>query len=155
MKNLTVRRADMAELPTIQSAAREIISARYPVFLGEDVVNAFLESGQSDQEFVTNRNNIHVLLDDDELCGFSICFDDFIHLMMIRLEHQRKGYGSILLNWCETSIREQGYGIGRLETFAANVQAVEFYRKNGWIEVGREDDDAGVFTRLRFEKSVS
>lgn len=154
MKNLTVRRAKTDELSTIQSVAREIISTRYPAFLGEDAVNAFLESGQSDQEFVANQNNIFVLLEGDEIRGFSICFDDFIHLMMTKLEFQQKGYGSFLLNWCETAIKARGYDIGRLETFASNVQAVEFYRKNGWIEAGREDEDAGVFARIRFEKAV-
>jgi GNAT superfamily N-acetyltransferase len=155
MKNQKVRKAAAAELPEIQAIAREVIAARYPAFLGADMVQDYLDSGQADQEFVTHQDSLFVLMEGTRIMGFAICFDDFVHVMMVRLDAQRGGYGSFLLNWCEATIKERSHHTARLETFTSNSQAIGFYRKNAWVEVKRDAEDVGVFARIWFEKELS
>ena len=154
LNKLTTRKAHENEISSIQAIAREVILARYPAFLGEEAVTAFIGSGQSDREFVEHRDNLYVLAEGDRLIGFTICFDAFVHLMMIKLDVQGNGFGSHLLEWCEGVIGGKGHKIARLETFLSNAQAVNFYLKNGWSEVERDSEDAGAFARICFQKSL-
>lgn len=154
-ENLTIRRVEADELSLVQTIAREVIITCYPAFLGPKPVAAFIESGQSDQVFIEYKSDLFVLRDENQLIGFSICFEDFIHLMMVRPDAQRGGYGSQLLGWCEEAIKDRGFGTARLETFASNAQAVRFYIKNGWSDVKRDNEISGVFARIWFEKQLN
>lgn len=49
-------------------------------------------------------NNCDVLLLDSSIAGFSIYYDDLIHLMMVDVSLHRNGYGSILLAHTETQL---------------------------------------------------
>ena len=75
--------------------------------------------------------------------------------MMINSTLHGSGHGSRLLAWCEARIRASGHSVARLETFAANVQAVRFYRKHGWAEASRDNDDGGRLRRSYFAKKLS
>lgn len=155
MKNLVIRKAASDELSSIQAVARDVIRACYTAFLGADRVAEFIDSGQSDQEFVAHEDHLFVALEEDRPFGFSICFDDVVHLLMIRSDAQGRGYGSHLLGWCEKTIGERGFRTGRLETFAGNAQAMRFYQRNGWFAVSRDAGEEGALARIRFEKQLS
>ena len=154
MSELVTRKALAGEVPAIQAIAREVILTGYRGFLGDEAVTAFVASGQSDRELVEHRDDLHVLTDGQRLLGFAVCFDDFVHLMMIRPDAQGRGHGGRLLKDCEALMRGRGHGRGRLETFAANGRAVRFYARNGWSEVRRDGEGSGAFARVWFEKSL-
>ncbi len=149
-----MRKAEAGEVAAIQAIAREVILTCYRGFLGDEAVTAFVESGQSDREFVAHGDDLHVLAEGRRLLSFAICFEDLVHLMMVRPDAQRLGHGARLLGGCEALIRGRGHGRGRLETFAANRRAVRFYAGNGWSEVRRDGQEAGAFARVWFEKAL-
>lgn len=155
MKNLKTRYADVSERSAIQTMARDVIRGRYTAFFGPEMVDAFIGSGQADEEFVTHEDNLYVLVDGSDIIGFSICFENFIHLLMVKMERQNEGLGSVLLKDCEAMIRDRGHQSARLETFVSNVQAVAFYLKNGWTETARDGEDAGTLARIWFEKKLT
>ena len=155
MKNLKTRHADVSERSAIQAMARDVIRGRDTAFFGPEMVDAFIDSGHSDEEFVTHKDNLYVLVDGNDIIGFSICFENFIHLLMVKINRQNEGLGSILLEGCETMISGRGHQSARLETFVSNTQAVAFYLKNGWTETARDGEDAGTLARIWFEKEMT
>lgn len=77
------------------------------------------------------------------LLGFAIMKyeEDEAHLLLLAVQpHQRrKGIGSALLGWLETTVGVAGIGTVRLETRARNLEARHFYRRHGFVEGGVQE----------------
>lgn len=112
----------------------------------------FIDSGESDRELEQHLENCDVMLVDGSIAAFSIYFDDLIHLMMVEVSLQRSGFGSELLAHVEEQLSSRGNKMLRLETFEGNVQAINFYLKNGWSITRKEEDQEHGFVRIFFEK---
>ncbi len=154
MTDVRIRRAQSTDLARMQEIARRTIDSCYRSFLGDEAVESFVASGESDKELETNLANCDVLVRDEGIVAFSIYFDNLIHLMMVDVSFQRKGIGAQLLAHSENQLFATGHAVLRLETFEGNQQAISFYLKNGWSVVGREKDPNYGFVRMFFEKAV-
>lgn len=149
---LRTRKAQPDDLPALKDMARRTIRACYASFLGEDGVSGYIDSGESDKEVENGLSNCDVLEVDGQLAAMAVHFDDFIHLMMVDVDAQRKGLGTMLLDHVERELFKSNSTI-RLETFEGNTQGINFYMKNDWTEVGRKKDAEHGFVRVFFEKS--
>jgi ribosomal protein S18 acetylase RimI-like enzyme len=82
--------------------------------------------------------NVAVARDHDRLIGFAIAqyLDDEAHLVLFAVDvaHRRRGVGSALLAWHETSAQTAGIGVIYLEARIRNTAARAFYRRHGFIE---------------------
>ena len=152
--DILIRAARAEDLPVMQTIARRTIDRRYRRFLGDEGVDAYINSGESDRELARNLDRCDVLLVDCAVVAFSVYIDDLIHLMMVDADRHRQGIGSRLLAHTEAVLAERGVVRARLETFDGNQQAIRFYRKNGWSETGRAPDAEHGFTRVYFEKHL-
>lgn len=152
MSELIIRPAVETDLPAMQALARRTTTKRFRSFLGDENVDWFINSGNSDNEIISNLGYCEVLLKDDSIVGFTIFFDNIIHLMMVEPNLHRQGLGAVLLAHAEQQLFKRGNTIIRLETFEDNRQAMNFYKKFGWIVTKKErDKDTGI-TRVFFEK---
>lgn len=152
MSNIKIRKANHRDLRVIQEIARGTIGKSYRSFLGDELVDWFLSSGESDNELEIQLANCDVLLVDNSIAAFTIYFDDLIHLMMVDVYLHRTGLGSIILAHTESQLFNSGNTVIRVETFEGNQQAINFYKKNGWSIVRTEEDKANGFVRVFFEK---
>jgi len=100
-----------------------------------------------------------------DLAGFGIMkyLDDDAHLLLfaVRPEYRRRGVGSGLVAWLESTATTAGIELIFLETRATNTAAREFYAARGYRELatlpryyGSEDavrigKDLGSFTAAR------
>lgn len=100
-----------------------------------------------------------------DLAGFGIMkyLDDDAHLLLfaVKPEYRRRGVGSGLLTWLESTATTAGIELIFLETRATNAAAREFYAARGYRELttlpryyGSEDavrigKDLGSFTAAR------
>lgn len=94
-----------------------------------------------------------------ELVGFGIMHygDDSAHLSLlaVRPNHQRRGVGSLLLEWLEKPARVAGIECIRLEARADNPSAIAFYRCRGYREAGRiAGYYRGTMDAVRLEKRL-
>lgn len=151
---VTIRRARATDLPLIQSIARRTIDKCYRAFLGDDGVNWFINSGESDRELQKHIDSSDVLIKENMPVAFAIYFDDLIHLMMVDVDLHREGFGSQLLAHCEQQLFHRGHVTIRLETFEGNQQAINFYKRNDWIVTGKQEDESYGFVRVYFEKDA-
>ncbi len=154
MSDIRIRKAQADDLPRLQDIARQTIDKRYRSFLGDESVDSFINSGESDREIQKYIENCDVLLKDHAIVAFAIYFKDLIHLMMVDVCLHRTGIGSRLLAHSETQLFARGNTTLRLETFEGNHQAINFYVKNGWSVTTKQKDKKHAFIRVFFEKQA-
>ncbi len=154
MDAVQFRKAQPDDLSIMQDIARRTIDGSYRSFLGDEGVDSFISSGESDRELQKHIENCDVALREDAIVGFAIYFDDLIHLMMIDIRLHRNGIGSLLLAHTESQLFARGHKTIRLETFEGNHQAINFYVMNGWIVTMKSKDEVYGFVRVYFEKQV-
>jgi ribosomal protein S18 acetylase RimI-like enzyme len=147
-----IRKALASDLGALISLTHRTISASYRPFLGDEAVDAFLDSGAADRYVEENLGRCSVILRDGEVVGYAVCRDNLIDLMMIVQAAHRQGLGTALLGYVEAMLFER-YGELRLETFEHNAAANAFYCSRGWLEVGRHFDEASGTNKIVFRKS--
>ena len=154
MADTLIRKTQSGDLPALQQIARRTIDQSYRPFLGDQAVDWFINSGESDKVISDHIDNCDVLLATNKLLAFSIYFEDFIHVKMVDIDHHRTGTGTMLLVHVENQLFSSGRSTIRLETFEGNEQAINFYLKNGWSITGRQEDSEQGFVRVLFEKKL-
>lgn len=103
--------------------------------------------------------NVAVVRQDDTLAGFAIMEygeeDAHVVLFAVHPAYRRKGVGARLLSWLEATTRVAGIDLIRLEARARNAQAISFYRKHGFVEMGlRKGYYQGVEDAVRMAKDL-
>lgn len=146
------RIATESDLASIQTLARDTIDKCYRSFLGDESVDGYLSSGESDKEVTNNLSNCLVAIERDSLVGYCVLKEAFIHILMVSPNVQRKGLGSTFLAYIESTLASSGHTLLKLETFKSNTQAINFYLKNGWQIVNEETDAEFGFVRVYLEK---
>ncbi|WP_061300149.1 GNAT family N-acetyltransferase [Herbidospora cretacea] len=81
--------------------------------------------------------------------------DEVAEMCRLRVhpDHQRRGYGALILETLEERAHELGYSVLRGDTTLQQGAAVSLYRKYGWREVCREE--RGVSVVLYGEKILT
>jgi ribosomal protein S18 acetylase RimI-like enzyme len=146
------REAATSDIARLIDLSRRTIRASYTSFLGDDAVNAFLESGSADQYVGDNINQCIVIIYENEIVGYAVVKEDLIDLLMIDCLVHRNNLGTELLGHVER-VMFRSYGTIRLESFEGNHGANAFYRKNGWHEVRRFVDPDMSIAKVEFQKS--
>jgi GNAT superfamily N-acetyltransferase len=72
--------------------------------------------------------------------------DGTIFALFVHPSHEGRGIGRALLPLACQILRDSGHAVATLTT-AAGTRAERFYRLDGWIEIGRQDDSAIVFQK--------
>jgi ribosomal-protein-alanine N-acetyltransferase len=87
-----------------------------------------------------SASNVIVVRQDDNLVGFAIMEygEEEAHVVLLAVHpaHRRKGVGSALLSWLEATTRVAGMNLIRLEARTQNSEAIAFYRRHGFEELG-------------------
>ncbi|MEP6483135.1 MAG: GNAT family N-acetyltransferase [Rudaea sp.] len=87
------------------------------------------------------ETNVVVAMAADRLAGFGIMGyrDADAHLMLFAVKpaHRRKGIGTALMEWLESTARTAGIELIWLEARVNNAQALAFYRARGYRTLDR------------------
>ena len=122
-------------LPLLLKMAEEILLEDYSVFLDKNVINNYIDSGESDKVIIENINNCIVMKRENICIGFSIIIGNKIDLLMIGKKYRNRGYGTILLKYIEDNLFKK-YDFIELQSFSENNVANNFYENNNWIRDG-------------------
>lgn len=91
------------------------------------------------QAIASPNTNVAVVREQDELTGFGIMeyWDEDAHLVLfaVRPQRQRRGVGSSILAWLESSAAVAGSQRIRVEARRDNAAARSFYNEHGYHEV--------------------
>jgi GNAT superfamily N-acetyltransferase len=91
----------------------------------------------------TEGEYVLIAICDNSLVGFISVWpvDNFIHHLYIDEKYQKKGIGTALLN---AALAKTKLPV-RLKCIENNIKAVNFYKKNGFVEKGRGTAEEGAF----------
>ena len=78
----------------------------------------------------------------------------YVHGLVIDRGYAGTGLGAGLLRWAAGHARELGADLLRLDCVASNQRLHDYYRGQGFREVGRRDFDRPVWSAVLFERSV-
>jgi len=148
-----LRKSKPSELQEIVALANKTFDTFYRSFLGDHNVDWYVGSGELKREIVKHANDLHVLLINNEIKGFAIYFNDFIHIMMIDEDAHRLGMGSFLMTAVEDQLFKNHDNI-KLQSFVGNKIATAFYLKNGWKK-GEVNNSRKDVAMMYFEKERS
>ncbi|WP_323846436.1 GNAT family N-acetyltransferase [Microbulbifer magnicolonia] len=129
--DIAIRPAQPHDLAQMQAIARRTIDKNYRVFFGGDEGVDWFLSGPSDDYLAEHLGSAEVIVGNGQVLGFSVCTDNLIDLMMIDHERHGGGLGGRLLAHMENNLFPR-YNTIRLESFAGNHKANNFYLKHGW-----------------------
>ncbi|MFD1630718.1 GNAT family N-acetyltransferase [Pseudopedobacter beijingensis] len=80
--------------------------------------------------------NLLVLQEEDGIQGFIGISEDMIDMLFIAPESRGKGLGKKMVEWADAR-----YSIHKVDVNEQNEQAVGFYKKLGFVQVGRSEKD--------------
>lgn len=147
----TIRKVTNNDKKALVSLSRKTINSNFRSFMGDEAVDAFINSGMADKEITDNINNISVLQLNNEIIGLCIWKDNLLHLMMIDPDYQGSGAASYFIDHMSHE-KLQEYDEIFLECFENNIRASAFYRKCGWIMYKKELDADFDWYRLFYKK---
>ena len=146
-----IRKAVKTDTVPLIDLSRKTIDANYRVFLGNDAVDEFINTGSIDQYVADNILYCSVVMDKERIVGYSVCRDNLIDLIMIDNDFHRRGFGSHLLRHSERELF-QTYNEITLESFKGNHNANNFYQKNGWQAKNAFFDNSSGAEKVVFTK---
>jgi len=101
-----------------------------------------LDKHLPEQEFISKVSDKrgYILLDDNIPVGllrYNLFWDNtpFLTMLFVDWDYQRKGYGKKLVEYWETDMKAQGYGMV-LGSTQVDEEAQHFYRKLGYKDCG-------------------
>jgi ribosomal protein S18 acetylase RimI-like enzyme len=91
----------------------------------------------------TEGEYVLIAISDNSLVGFISVWpvDNFIHHLYVDEKYQKRGTGTALL---KAALAKTKFPI-RLKCIENNIKAVNFYKKNGFVEKGRGTTEEGTF----------
>lgn|GEM_PF-1211214 len=146
-----IRPATLDDVEALTALSYKTIRQKYPEVIGADTVEAYIASGEVPRYYTERNTFLWVAELNGEPVGAVAIKDNEIHLMMVTVEHHRKGIGEALLEHGETLLFAEFDRI-ELESFRDNLQAVNFYRKHGWRDLREHPMEGAGIPMLRMEK---
>jgi GNAT superfamily N-acetyltransferase len=142
--SVTIRKAKKEDSDFL---ANIFLESRRSAFSWEDPAKFKLEDfyNQTEGEIIFLAEDSH-----KKILGFISIWeqDSFIHHLFISPEHQKKGIGTLLLNsltpWLPLP--------WKLKCLTKNKPALNFYKKNGWIEIEQNTSNDGNYVLMELSK---
>jgi len=150
MSGTRVRTARNADVPALQA----LVGSAFAPFTARTGIRP--APVDTDWETVVSALGAFVATRDDRIVGVLVLWPHPDHVLVETLavapEEQGRGIGSALLDRAELTAIEAGTNAVRLYTNARMTEALAYYPRRGYAEVGRETVHG--FSRVLFEKRL-
>ena len=129
--------ADHSRITEVRNAVRENRLSPAKVSLVEEVARWIYANG-----------TFWVWEEDGAVQGFAVADarDGTIFGLFVHPDYEGRGIARTLLPLACNDLRQAGFAVALLTT-SPGTRAEEFYRADGWIEIGRQDDGQIIFQK--------
>ena len=152
---MIIRTAEATDAPALSTVAKTVFAATYGAVIPSAVLHRYLTQTFSETALLADLANpshaYWVAIAEDQLVGFSqltrtpppACVPVTPAIELARFyilpTHQGRGVAGPLLAAIQTAAQQMGYRAVWLCVWEANDRALAFYRKWGFVPVGRHD----------------
>lgn len=149
-KNYKIRPATMQDEQDILRLSRIVADKFTRSYLGDKIVDWYIDSGSCDEDMRKEILNSTLLLLDEQVIGNMIWHENQMHGFMIDILHHGTGAAQY---FCSQIIPEKLklYDELFVECFDKNFRGIAFYKKSGWTECGQVKDEMINGYRILFK----
>ena len=149
--NVEIRSVTPPEVPAIAALAREIWQATYPGIITQEQIDFMLEQRYGHERLYDDLEDLHKWLDQAFIDGRRIGFafseiykGEFkLDKLYIHPDVQRQGVGGQLIANVAERAKREGYPCVILQVNKRNVNAIDSYKKYGFVVREATVDDIG------------
>lgn len=149
--NIEIRPVTPPDVPAISALAREIWQATYPGIITQEQIDFMLEQRYGHERLYDDLEDLHKWLDqafhDGRRVGFAfseIYKDEFkLDKLYIHPDVQRQGVGGQLIANVAERAKKMGYPCVILQVNKRNTNAINSYKKYGFVVREATVDDIG------------
>ncbi|MET3038475.1 GNAT family N-acetyltransferase [Chryseobacterium sp. NRRL B-14859] len=128
-----IRLANAEDYPRIMEIWESAVQATHD-FLTEEDFNYFKEIIPRD--YLPNLD-VYVITENHDAKGFAAVEEDNLEMLFIHNDDRGKGYGKELYEFMKEKT-----GLTRVDVNEQNFQAIRFYEKMGFKQIGRSEKDS-------------
>ena len=150
---MIIRKALREDIDEIIGVATSTVDQSYRSWLGDAVVNRYLETDKLSNYLNTHLTETWLILKNSKVIGFAICIENMIDYILIEASHQSKGVGTSLLAYCE-DLLFMNYSTVSIESFEKNLASTKFFTSKGWLYINKYLDAKSQSTKLIFKKNI-
>ena len=150
---MIIRKASKADMDEVIGIATATVDYSYRDWLGNKVVNQYLETDKLSAYLLSHLSHMWLALDGSKIIGFAICIENMIDYILVGKDHQSQGNGATLLTHCEELLFEK-YSTVSIESFEKNKVSTNFFNSKGWSYVNKYLDAKSQSVKLIFKKSI-
>ncbi|MCP4328624.1 MAG: GNAT family N-acetyltransferase [Alphaproteobacteria bacterium] len=147
---MRIAQADRAHLRDIERCARAAYE-KYVAHIGREPAPMVADFAR-----LIEDGHVWVATDDHGLAGFVIFYrrGDHLHLENVAVfpNRQGEGIGTILVRHVEDAAEREGLAAIELYTNEKMTENLDYYRRLGYRETGRREEDG--FNRVFFRKEI-
>ncbi len=152
MTQYKIRQAEPTDEQDILRIAREVTDKVTRLYLGDEAVDWYMDSGTCDADMRNDIPNMLLLLQDETIIGMMIWHESLMHFLMIDLPYHGTGAAQY---FCDQILPDKlkQYGSVSLECFDKNERGNAFYIKSGWVEHERIPDEMTGGNRIVYKRT--
>ncbi len=148
----TIRKANETDKPSILTLGRKIVDVYERTHLGDEIANAYLNSGACDKDLLAIYDNATVVLDGDILIGFLFAEKNEIQGFAVDVPYWGKGVAQKLIAYASQNLFKSYHEI-QLQCFVNSPRANRFYQKMGFQNCGIVKGEGGH--RVLYKRKIS
>lgn len=165
-ENVSIHSATAEDVRAIQQIARDSWHAAYDAVLGADRVDETVNSWYDPERLIANdiersERPVYVATVNGEIVGFIEAVPDedddtLAHLYRIYVapEEWGRGIGGSLLDRIERILADRGFTRLHLSVIAENDVGVNFYKSNGFRQIGTTNNDQLDIQEYEYRKEL-
>jgi len=135
---MQIRRAEAADEEALASIRRRAILALAVPAMSREQAERWATRGAADRVARAMREHDVWVAVEGAAIGWVEVDRDRVAALYVSPSCSRRGVGSVLLTFAETSIRSSGYTTARLES---SQNALDYYLRRGYLRCGPADSD--------------
>jgi ribosomal protein S18 acetylase RimI-like enzyme len=147
-----IQAAQTQDLDDIAAMWMHVCRQEFVHYLGQDVVEFFIESGELREEVACCSDSTYVYREDNRVLGFVVLQQDLIELMVVRSDCQNQSIGKQLYEYSIALISKHHRHV-RAECSEQDEKSNGLLRNQGFDFIGRYEDEMG-FVRRQYSKPL-
>lgn len=146
----TIKFAEIEDEEQIVRLARNVANEFTRAYLGDKIVDEYINSGLCDEDIKKEISNTLILSLENEVIGLMIWKENKMQGLMVNIKYHGSGAAQYFCNQIMPE-KLKIYDVLYLECFDKNARAIAFYKKTGWNECETIKDNMTDGYRILFK----